>query len=67
VLEAPWIAVASGGTIFVVVLACQTLADGLQAILARRTQGAATIDQPWSAGPAALLRRVLGRRRTARA
>jgi ABC-type dipeptide/oligopeptide/nickel transport system permease subunit len=66
VLEAPWIAVASGGAIFVVVLACQTLADGLQAILARRTQGAATIDRPWSAGLAALLRRVLGRRRPAR-
>ena len=39
-LLAPWIAVASGAAIFVVVLAFQLLADGLQDVLARRAGGA---------------------------
>jgi peptide/nickel transport system permease protein len=39
VLDAPWIAVASGGAIFVIVLASQALADGLQTLLARRAVG----------------------------
>jgi ABC-type dipeptide/oligopeptide/nickel transport system permease subunit len=39
VLDAPWLAVAAGGAIFVIVLASQTVADGLQAVLARRSPG----------------------------
>jgi peptide/nickel transport system permease protein len=39
-LLAPWISVASGAAIFLVVLAFQMLADGLQALFARRTAGA---------------------------
>ena len=38
-LLAPWIAVASGAAIFLVVLAFQLLADGLQDALARRAAG----------------------------
>jgi ABC-type dipeptide/oligopeptide/nickel transport system permease subunit len=38
-LLAPWISVASGAAIFVVVLAFQLLADGLQDVLARRDRG----------------------------
>jgi hypothetical protein len=36
VLEAPWLAVAAGTAIFLIALASQTVADGLQVILARR-------------------------------
>jgi peptide/nickel transport system permease protein len=36
VLQAPWISIAAGGAIFLVVLAFQMLSDGLQTILARR-------------------------------
>ena len=36
VLDAPWLALAAGGAIFLVVLASQTVADGLQIVLARR-------------------------------
>jgi ABC-type dipeptide/oligopeptide/nickel transport system permease subunit len=38
-LLAPWISVASGAAIFLVVLAFQLLADGLQDVLARRAAG----------------------------
>jgi peptide/nickel transport system permease protein len=38
-LLAPWISVASGAAIFLVVLAFQLLADGLQDVLARRARG----------------------------
>ena len=38
-LLAPWIAAASGAAIFLVVLAFQLLADGLQDALARRAAG----------------------------
>jgi peptide/nickel transport system permease protein len=38
-LLAPWISVASGAAIFLVVLAFQALSDGLQDILARRAPG----------------------------
>ena len=37
-LLAPWIAVASGAAIFVVVLAFQMLADGLQDVFGRRAR-----------------------------
>jgi ABC-type dipeptide/oligopeptide/nickel transport system permease subunit len=40
-LLAPWISVASGAAIFLVVLAFQMLADGLQDLLARRARGLA--------------------------
>ncbi len=36
VLEAPWLAVAAGSAIFLIALASQTVADGLQLVLARR-------------------------------
>jgi peptide/nickel transport system permease protein len=36
VLEAPWLAVAAGSAIFLIALASQEVADGLQAILGRR-------------------------------
>jgi peptide/nickel transport system permease protein len=36
VLEAPWLAVAAGSAIFLISLASQTVADGLQVVLARR-------------------------------
>jgi ABC-type dipeptide/oligopeptide/nickel transport system permease subunit len=36
VLQAPWISVSAGVAIFLVVLAFQILADGLQSMLARR-------------------------------
>ena len=36
VLEAPWLAVAAGSAIFLIALASQTVADGLQVVLARR-------------------------------
>jgi len=36
VLQAPWISVSAGGAIFLIVLAFQILADGLQSMLARR-------------------------------
>jgi ABC-type dipeptide/oligopeptide/nickel transport system permease subunit len=36
VLQAPWISISAGGAIFLVVLAFQMLADGLQSMLARR-------------------------------
>jgi peptide/nickel transport system permease protein len=36
VLQAPWISVSAGVAIFVIVLAFQTLSDGLQSMLARR-------------------------------
>jgi peptide/nickel transport system permease protein len=39
VLDAPWLALAAGGVIFLIVLASQTVADGLQAVLARRRPG----------------------------
>jgi len=39
-LLAPWISVAAGAAIFIVVLAFQMLADGLQDVLARRAGGA---------------------------
>jgi peptide/nickel transport system permease protein len=39
VLDAPWLALAAGGVIFLIVLASQTVADGLQAVLARRHPG----------------------------
>jgi peptide/nickel transport system permease protein len=39
VLDAPWLALAAGGAIFLIVLASQTVADGLQAVLARRRPG----------------------------
>ena len=39
-LLAPWISVASGAAIFLVVLAFQLLADGLQDVVARRAGGA---------------------------
>src|SRR5215475_10325502 len=38
-LLAPWISIASGAAIFLVVLAFQALADGLQDVLARRVGG----------------------------
>jgi peptide/nickel transport system permease protein len=40
-LLAPWISVASGAAIFLVVLAFQMLSDGLQDLLARRARGLA--------------------------
>ena len=68
VLQAPWLAFAAGGAIFLVVLASQTLADGLQAVLARRgTRPATPIDGNRPAGLAAVLRRVMPGRRAARA
>jgi ABC-type dipeptide/oligopeptide/nickel transport system permease subunit len=39
VLQAPWISVAAGGAIFVVVLAFQMLSDGLQTFVTRRRVG----------------------------
>jgi peptide/nickel transport system permease protein len=36
VLQAPWISISAGGAIFLIVLAFQILADGLQTMLARR-------------------------------
>jgi ABC-type dipeptide/oligopeptide/nickel transport system permease subunit len=39
VLDAPWLALAAGGVIFLIVLASQTVADGLQAVLGRRHPG----------------------------
>jgi peptide/nickel transport system permease protein len=39
VLDAPWLALAAGGAIFLIVLASQTVADGLQAVLAGRHPG----------------------------
>ena len=36
VLEAPWLAVAAGSAIFLIALASQMVADGLQVVLARR-------------------------------
>jgi peptide/nickel transport system permease protein len=39
VLEAPWLAVASGSAIFLIALASQMVADGLQVTLARRGPG----------------------------
>jgi ABC-type dipeptide/oligopeptide/nickel transport system permease subunit len=36
VLQAPWISISAGGAIFLIVLAFQMLADGLQSMLARR-------------------------------
>jgi peptide/nickel transport system permease protein len=36
VLEAPWLAVAAGSAIFLIALASQEVADGLQAVLGRR-------------------------------
>ena len=39
VLEAPWLALASGGAIFLIALASQMVADGLQVTLARRSPG----------------------------
>jgi peptide/nickel transport system permease protein/oligopeptide transport system permease protein len=36
VLQAPWISVSAGVAIFVIVLAFQMLADGLQSMLGRR-------------------------------
>jgi ABC-type dipeptide/oligopeptide/nickel transport system permease subunit len=39
VLDAPWLALAAGGVIFLIVLASQTVADGLQATLTRRRPG----------------------------
>jgi len=35
-LDAPWLALAAGGAIFVIALASQAVADGLQLVLARR-------------------------------
>jgi ABC-type dipeptide/oligopeptide/nickel transport system permease subunit len=63
VLQAPWIAVASGGAIFVVVLACQTLSDGLQDVLARR----GTRPARRAAGLGGLVQRLMPGRRPARA
>jgi peptide/nickel transport system permease protein len=51
-LLAPWISVASGAAIFIVVLAFQLLADGLQDVLARRA-GSAGLPQPSTPSPAA--------------
>jgi ABC-type dipeptide/oligopeptide/nickel transport system permease subunit len=60
VQEAPWIAFAAGGAIFLVVLASQTLADGLQAILARHgTAPRSELFSRRSASVAAVLRRLL--------
>jgi ABC-type dipeptide/oligopeptide/nickel transport system permease subunit len=68
VQEAPWIAFAAGGAIFLVVLASQTLADGLQAILARHAAAPARVLSRWRpASLPALLRRVVPGRRAARA
>ena len=68
VLQAPWLAFAAGGAIFLVVLASQTLADGLQAVRARRgTRRAAPIDGNRPTALAAVLRRVLPGRRAAKA
>lgn len=39
VLEAPWLALASGGAIFLIALASQMVADGLQVTLARQNPG----------------------------
>jgi peptide/nickel transport system permease protein len=39
VLEAPWLALASGGAIFLIALASQMVADGLQVTLTRRSPG----------------------------
>jgi peptide/nickel transport system permease protein len=39
VLDAPWLAVAAGSAIFLVALASQAVADGLQVVLARRGSG----------------------------
>jgi hypothetical protein len=36
VLEAPWLALAAGSAIFLIALASQSVADGLQLLLARR-------------------------------
>jgi ABC-type dipeptide/oligopeptide/nickel transport system permease subunit len=36
VLDAPWLALAAGGAIFLIALASQAVADGLQLVLARR-------------------------------
>jgi peptide/nickel transport system permease protein len=66
VLQAPWIAVASGGAIFVVVLACQTLADGLQEVLARRgTRPVRGLARRRAANIGAALQRLLPGRRAA--
>jgi peptide/nickel transport system permease protein len=62
VLEAPWLAVAAGSAIFLVALASQTVADGLQAILARRpeTHGAADHGERMTTRP--VFRRLLSPR-----
>jgi peptide/nickel transport system permease protein len=63
-LLAPWISVAAGAAIFLVVLAFQMLADGLQDVLARRGRGRRRDAAP--GGPARLVtawsRRGPGRR-----
>ena len=68
VFDAPWIAVAAGGAIFLVVLASQTLADGLQDILARRgTRLMSGTDGPRGAGIPTVVQRLTLRRRAAKA
>ena len=67
VLQAPWIAIAAGGAIFLIVLASQMLSDGLQAILVRR--GARVPRGTAAKGLAritAVFQRLVPRRRAAR-
>jgi peptide/nickel transport system permease protein len=63
VLDAPWLALAAGGAIFLIALASQAVADGLQAALARRgtrVAGPAAERAPARA-PSALRRLLPGR------
>jgi len=62
VLEAPWLALAAGSAIFLVALASQAVADGLQVVLARRGPrrlGAVNDEGRGRARALAVLRRLL--------
>jgi len=62
VLEAPWLALAAGTAIFLVALASQMVADGLQVILARGLPRHGAIDTAARARDRLALRRLLSPR-----
>jgi ABC-type dipeptide/oligopeptide/nickel transport system permease subunit len=60
VLEAPWLALASGSAIFLIALASQMVADGLQVTLARRGPGVpGAVDERRRARARTALRRLV--------
>jgi ABC-type dipeptide/oligopeptide/nickel transport system permease subunit len=59
VLDAPWLALAAGGAIFLIALASQMVADGLQVVLARRGPGTGATGERRRARTLTLLRRLL--------